>query len=246
MKNPTITVVIPMYNESKIIKDTALTLDAYMEKNFPSYEILFSNDGSKDNCGEIVEGLALPNVRVVGYKENQGKGAAVRCAVLEAKGDIVMFTDADLAYGLDVIKQAYDKLCAAPEYAVLIGSRNMTKDGYEGYTPIRRLASKVYIKVLCVLGGFKLSDSQCGCKAFRNGAAKDIFSKCRVNRFAFDFEVIMWASELSHKICEMPVKIINHRESTVHIFRDSCRMIKDVIKIRRSVKKASKVLKNTK
>ncbi len=246
MKNPTITVVIPMYNESKIIKDTALTLDAYMKKNFPSYEILFSNDGSKDNCGEIVEDLALPNVRVVGYKENQGKGAAVRCAVLEAKGDIVMFTDADLAYGLDVIKQAYDKLCADPEYAVLIGSRNMTKDGYEGYTPIRRLASKVYIKVLCVLGGFKLSDSQCGCKAFRNGAAKDIFSKCRVNRFAFDFEVIMWASELSHKICEMPVKIINHRESTVHIFRDSCRMIKDVIKIRRSVKKASKALKNTK
>ncbi len=246
MNKMTITVVIPMYNESKIIKDTALTLDKYMRENFESYEILFSNDGSKDNCAEIVESLALPNVRVVGYSENRGKGAAVRCAVLEARGDIVMFTDADLAYGTEVIKKAYDKLCAEREYSVLIGSRNISKDGYDGYTFVRKVASKVYIKVLCILGGFKLSDSQCGCKAFRREAARDIFSKCKVDRFAFDFEVIMWASELSHKICEMPVKIINHRESTVHMLRDSCRMIRDVVKIRKSVKKESKALKNTK
>ena len=94
---------IPMYNESSIIKDTAKTLSEYMQANFDDYEIIFSNDGSKDGCDKMVEEMGLPNVKVVGYEQNMGKGYAVRCAMLAAEGDIVMFTDADLAYGTDVI-----------------------------------------------------------------------------------------------------------------------------------------------
>ncbi len=242
MNDPKITLVIPMYNESKIIVDTAKTLNSYMEKNFDSYEILFSNDGSKDNCAELVENIGLANVRVVGYDNNQGKGAAVRHAVLKATGDIVMFTDADLAYGTDVIKKAYDALAKSDDH-ILIGSRNISKDGYEGYTFLRKLASKIYIKVLGFIGGFKLTDSQCGCKAFKKEAAHNIFQRCNVNGFAFDFEVILWAQALSYKIGEMPVKIINHRESTVNVFKDSFKMIRDVIKIKKSVKKAVKAEK---
>ena len=100
--------------------------------------------------------------------------------------------------------------------------------------------SKIYIRILGLIGGFRLSDSQCGCKAFRNGAAKAIFSLCKVDGFAFDFEGIMWAQKLDHKIAEMPVKIINHRESTVHIFRDSFRMLRDLLRIRKSVNKEFK------
>ena len=100
--------------------------------------------------------------------------------------------------------------------------------------------SKVYIKVLGILGGFKLSDSQCGCKAFKLQAAKEIFKRCEVNGFSFDFEAILWAQKLGYKIDEMPVKIINHRESTIHIFRDSIKMMRDVRKIRKDVKKKSK------
>lgn len=235
MKTPAISLIIPMYNESSIIKDTASTLHEYMSKNFESYEILFSNDGSKDGCGDMVRAMELPSVRVVGYEQNQGKGCAVRTAMLEAKGEIVMFTDADLAYGTDVIKKAYDELISKPEASMLIGSRNLSKDGYEGYTAIRRIMSKAYIKVLCIIGGFKLSDSQCGCKAYRQTAAKDIFSRCKVDGFAFDFESIIWAQKLGYKIIEMPVKIINHRESTVRVFRDTARMLRDLVKIRTSV-----------
>ena len=238
-----ISLIIPMYNESSIIADTAKTLSEYMSKNFESYEILFSNDGSKDNCADIVRELDLPCVRVVGYEVNQGKGCAIRHGVMEADGDFIMFTDADLAYGTDVIKEYYDyylENSAKKELDMLIGSRNLNKDGYSEYTLIRKIASKIYIKVLCIVGGFKLSDSQCGCKAFSGKAAKDIFGRCKVNGFAFDFEAILWADKLGYKIDELPVKIINHRESKVNVIKDTFKMLRDLIRIKKSVKNAAK------
>ncbi len=229
---------IPMYNEISIIKETAQTLSDYMSANFEDYEIIFSNDGSKDGCDKAVEEMELPRVRVVGYEQNRGKGYAVRVAMLAAEGDIVMFTDADLAYGTDVIKRVYDTFLANPDADMVIGSRNLSKDGYEGYTAIRKLASKMYIKVLSIIGGFKLSDSQCGCKAFSGKAAKRIFSRCEVDRFAFDFECILWAVKFGMKIVEMPVKIINHRESKVSVLRDSFKMVRDILKMKKRIKRA--------
>lgn len=231
--------VIPMYNEKSIIADTAKTLSDYMSEHFEDYEILFSNDGSKDGCDEIVRSLNLPHVRVTGYPVNQGKGCAVRTAVLEAEGDIVMFTDADLAYGTDVIARVAEKFAENPDADVVIGSRNLNKDGYEGYTLLRKIASKTYIKILCIAGGFKLSDSQCGCKAFRGEAAQKIFSRCEVNGFAFDFEAILWSQHYGCKIAEMPVKIINHRESKVHMVSDTIKMLRDLRKMKKRIRKAS-------
>ena len=236
--NKKISLCIPMYNESSIIADTAKTLHEYMSATFESYEIIFSNDGSKDGCDKIVEDMNLPNVRVVGYPNNQGKGCAVRTALLAAEGDIVMFTDADLAYGCDVIKQVYDEFAANPAADMVIGSRNLHKDGYEGYTFIRKLASKTYIKVLCLAGGFRLSDSQCGCKAFTRETVQAIFPRCEVNGFAFDFEAILWATKLKKTIVETPVKIINHRESKVNVLRDTFKMLKDLVKMKKRIKKA--------
>ena len=232
-----ISLCIPMYNESSIIADTAKTLHEYMSATFDNYEIIFSNDGSKDGCDKIVEEMNLPHVRVVGYPNNQGKGCAVRTALLAAEGDIVMFTDADLAYGCDVIKQVCDEFVAHPHADMVIGSRNLHKDGYEGYTFIRKLASKTYIKVLCLVGGFKLSDSQCGCKAFTRETVQEIFPRCEVNGFAFDFEAILWATKLKKTIVETPVKIINHRESKVNVLRDTFKMLKDLSKMKKRIKK---------
>jgi dolichyl-phosphate beta-glucosyltransferase len=161
--------------------------------------------------------------------------------MLEAQGDIVMFTDADLAYGTEVIKRVYDTLSAS-DANMLIGSRNLSEDGYEGYTLLRKLMSKIYIKVLCVVGGFKLSDSQCGCKAYKGEAVKEIFGRCKVDGFAFDFESILWAQKLGYKIVEMPVKIVNHRESTVNVVKDTVRMLGDLRKMKKRIKKESKEL----
>ena len=231
---------IPMYNENSIIADTARTLSDYMAANFDDYEIIFSNDGSTDGCDRTVAELGLPHVRVVGYPNNQGKGCAVRTALLAAEGDFVMFTDADLAYGTDVIRRVYDTFLSEAEKNgrypdMIIGSRNLSEDGYEGYTFIRRLASKIYIKVLCFVGSFRLSDSQCGCKAWTHDAVQRIFPRCQVNGFAFDFEAILWATKLGMKIKEIPVKIINHRESKVHVFSDTFKMLRDLRRMKRRI-----------
>ena len=154
-------------------------------------------------------------------------------SVLEMK--LRLFTDCDLAYGTDVIRRLYDMFLAS-DYDVIIGSRNIGKDGYEGYTPLRRLASKTYIRVLCAVGGFRLSDSQCGFKAFSAKAAEAVFSVCETDGFAFDFEAIMTAVTLGYTIGEIPVKIVNHRASKVHVFSDSLKMLRDLADIRRRVR----------
>ena len=230
--------IIPMYNEEKILPETIKTLHEYMSREFDDYEIVFSDDGSKDSSREIVENCGLPNIRLVGYEHNRGKGGAVRNGMLNAKGDIRLFTDCDIAYGTDIIKTLYNSFKAA-KCDVMIGSRNIHEDGYEGYTFLRKVVSKTYIKLLCIVGGFKLSDSQCGFKAFSGEAAEAVFSKCETNSFAFDFEAIMFATRLGFKINEIPVKIINHRQSDskVNMLSDSVKMFRDVLRIKKHVKK---------
>ncbi len=235
-----ISVCIPMYNEQGVIAQTAQTLSSYMEANFSDYELIFCSDGSTDGCDETVRALQLPNVHVISYTPNRGKGYAVRTAMLAATGDVRMFTDADLAYGTDVIKRVAEEFEQHPDAGLVIGSRNLDKNGYEGYTFLRRIASRAYIRVLCMVGGFRLSDSQCGCKAFSGQAAEAIFSRCEVDGFAFDFEAILWGEQLHFPIYEMPVRIIHHGTSKVHIFRDTLRMLRDLRRMRRRIKRVSK------
>lgn len=226
-----------MFNEHQIIEATANTLSQYLSSHFTEYELIFADDGSTDGSADIVRALNLPCTSVTGYAVNRGKGCAVRTGMLESSGDIAMFIDADLAYGTDVVHEAVTVLEANPDKKMLIGSRPLHPEGYAGYTFLRKLASKVYIKVLCVAGGFKLSDSQCGCKAYRGEAIRDIFSRCETDGFAFDFETILWAQKLGYPIIEMPVKIINHRESKVNVLKDSVRMLKEIKKIKKRVGK---------
>jgi len=233
--------IIPMYNEERILPETLKTLNEYMPRFFDEYEVVFSDDGSTDASREIVENCGYPNIRAVGYEKNRGKGAAVRNGMLSAKGDVRLFTDCDLAYGTDVIRRLYDEFCAKG-CDVMIGSRNLTEDGYAGYTVMRKVASKCYIKLLCAIGGFKLSDSQCGFKAFSADAAKKVFSYAATDGFAFDFEALMIANRLGLKISEIPVRIINHREesSKVNVFSDTFKMLGDVHKMKKRMKKTIK------
>ena len=243
-----ISVIIPMYNESSIIKDSLKQFHTYMEKTFDDFELIFVDDGSKDGCSETVKAAEgkLKGVKLIRYEQNRGKGCAVRTGMLAADSDIAMFTDCDIAYGVNVIKNVYDFFANDNEKvkngqtrtSVVVGSRNLTEDGYEGYTFIRKLASKIYIKVLCITAGFKLSDSQCGMKGFRTEDAQKIFSECETDGFAFDFEVLLTAKSKGFKMDEIPVKIINHRESKVNLLKDAVKMLKDLRKMKKRIKKA--------
>lgn len=233
-----VSLVIPIYNESSIINEAIVTFSGYMRKNFDDWELIFSNDGSTDGCEKTVLEAAEkePRIRLAGYPVNQGKGCAVRCGILSAEGDYIVFTDCDNAYGEDAVGRMF-KMLADTGDDMIIGSRNLTKDGYEDYTFIRRIASKTYIKIIALAAGFKLSDSQSGIKGFRREAARKIFNNCEVNRFAFDLEAILIAQKAGFKITEMPVKVINHRESKVRILRDSVKMLSDLRKMKKRIKK---------
>lgn len=239
-----VTVCIPMYNESSVAAQCARALysacRSFSEASGDSYEVIFCDDGSSDNCADIVrrEAKALGDaveIRVVGYEVNHGKGCAVRTAFAASTGDIVLYTDCDLAYGTDVIGQAVE-IMKAGEADVLIGSRNVDSSGYEGYTLLRKLASKTYILVLNLFAGFQLSDSQCGFKVFRGDAGRKIFKNCATDGFAFDIEALMIALRLGYKIDEMGVKVVNHRASKVHVFRDTFKMLRDLRRIKKRVK----------
>ena len=243
-----ITVCIPMYNESAIVADCVRTLHAacasFARDGGDEYEIIFCDDGSVDDCAALAKSEAdaqsdangAVSVRVIGYADNRGKGSAVRTAFAASTGDIVMYTDCDLAYGTDVIGDAVEKLKASGD-DILIGSRNVSADGYEGYTLFRRLASKTYIAVLGLFAGFRLSDSQCGFKLFRGDVGRRIFALCETDGFAFDQEALMIATKMKLKIGEYPVKIVNHRESKVRVLRDTFRMLGDLRRIKKRVKK---------
>ena len=202
------------------------------------HEITFELHASATQYADIGFNLYITDY-AQNADSNRGKGCAVRTASLQARGKYVVFTDADLAYGTEVIGRIYDIFESNKDCDMVIGSRNMSRDGYEGYTFLRKIASKTYIKVLCMCGGFRLSDSQCGCKAFTGEAAHKIFSRCEVDGFAFDFETILWAQKFGMKIKEMPVKIINHRESKVRLIRDTLKMLSDLRKMKKRIRKQS-------
>ena len=239
-----LSVVIPAYNEEKILPSTIKTLTASLEELKESgvigdYELLLVNDGSTDGTKEILseaERGEPGRIRALGYDQNRGKGCAVRTGVEASRGDLVLYTDSDLAYGTEFIRDAVKK---AEETGAdfVIGSRAIHPDGYAGYTGIRKIASKMYLRFLSVAAGFSHSDSQCGFKLLRGETGRPVFACCHTDGFAFDFEVLLRAEKKGLRIEELPVCVINHRESKIHLVRDSVRMLKDIYRIKKTINK---------
>ncbi|MBQ2719189.1 MAG: glycosyltransferase [Clostridia bacterium] len=236
-----ISLIIPMYNEEAIVEATLREVSEYMKSTFlEDYEILCVNDGSTDKTPSLVAAFPDPAVKLVSYGENRGKGYAVRRGALAAAGDVVLFTDCDLAYGTGVIKTFYDVLTSPEAPDLAVGSRVLHERGYGEYTLLRRLVSRTYILVLKILGGLRLSDSQCGCKGFRLAAAKTIFSVAEVDRFAFDFEAILLAEHFGMRFCEVPVAVERHGKSSVRVVRDTLRMLRDLRRMKKRIKAMEK------
>lgn len=230
-----VSLVIPAYNESKIVLDTLRTVSAKLSDLTEDYEVILVDDGSTDNMAELVQNCGDPHVRLESYSPNHGKGRAVRTGMLAAKGDIVLCTDADLAYGVDVFGVILDRF-ASPGADLVIGSRRLNGEGYRNYPPLRVLMSKCFGLLSHVISGLPY-DTQCGIKGYRQAASRQIFSRCTIDGFSFDFEVLMRADKLGLKVEQIPVSVINFRESKVNVIKDSLRMFRDVFRIRRAVRK---------
>ncbi len=229
-----LSVIIPAYNEEKRLPKTLEEIDKYLSKQDYDYEILVVNDGSKDKTVEVAKSLIpkIKNLRVIGYEKNQGKGYAVRFGMLEAKGEFRLFTDADNSTSIDQVEKILPEFKAG--FDIVIGSRGIKGAILDPPQPwIRRVilgeGFKLFRKI--VIGLWEIEDSQCGFKCFRKKVAEDIFPKCKINRFAFDPEILLIAKKMGYKIKEIPVYWRNDPESKVK-FKSMVKMGIDLLKIR--------------
>lgn len=211
--------------------DTTNKAAGYLATEFGEYELILVNDGSTDASLTIAKQYESDCIRILSYTPNRGKGYAVRSGMLMARGEVVFFCDADLPYGLEVLRTGYDKIMSGPS-DVVVGSRRIRDHGYESYPLLRKIASNVFIFVVNAVLGLGVSDSQCGFKGFTRVAAEKIFSRTQIDGFAFDMEALYIARNLGFGIDEMPVKLLTHSKSKVRVFRDSILMIWDLLKVR--------------
>lgn len=228
-----LSIIVPAYNEQRRLPKTLSSIDSYLRKQPYDYEILVVNDGSKDKTAEVVEDLKvkIKNLRLVDNKENHGKGFVVRQGLLEAKGEYRLFTDADNSTSIDQVEKMWPEVKKG--YDIVIGSRDL-KESIIAVPQSwfrRRLGDlfNLFTQVTCGLWG--IWDAQCGFKIFTKEAVEKIFPKCKINRFAFDPEILVIAKKLGFKIKEIPVVWINEPESKVK-FKSMVKMGLDLLKIR--------------
>ena len=226
-----LSIVLPCLDEADRLPGTLAAYLAHFPPSRAEVELIVVDDGSTDGTTVIADQIAAadPRVRVVRTPRNHGKGYAVRVGVQAAQGELVVFTDADGSYGPDQLERVVAALDRAP---VAIGARLGARPGAGSL--LRRLASRVFNRVMRLLLGLPFSDTQCGLKGFRRGAAEAVFHRARVDGFAFDAEALWIARRLGIEVVEVPVRAEERQGSKVRLGGDALRMVADVWKVRRA------------
>lgn len=218
---PYLSVIVPAYKEGERIGETLLEMEEYFSKKSYTYEILVVVDGSPDNTAEVARnyGSQVKNLRVIENAENHGKGYVVRQGLLEAKGTYRLFTDADGSTAithLDVFLPEIEK----QGHGVVIGSRDI-----EGaFIQVHQAKYKELFgdmgnwAIRIVLGLWSFPDTQCGFKLMRDEVAERVAKRMVVDRFGFDFEMIILAKKLGYTVAQLPVRWMNEEGSTVKLF----------------------------
>lgn len=216
MAKPYLSVIIPAYNESKSIAVTLFDIDKHLAQMDYSYEILVVNDGSKDNTAEIVDKLTpvIKNLLLIDNQQNKGKGGVIRQGMLEAKGTIRIFTDADNATSIDQINKLLPHFKEG--YQIVIGSRAAEGAELAVKQPFWKFLlgrmGNLFIRLM-VLPGIK--DTQCGFKAFTEEAAEAVFLRTTIFGWGFDIEALAIAKLLSYRIKEVGIRWVNNPDSRV-------------------------------
>jgi glycosyltransferase involved in cell wall biosynthesis len=233
---PELSIVIPAYNEGQRLGRGLSRIREYYESRpggLASVEILVVDDGSTDNTAQIALDWArdLPAVRLVSNGENRGKGYSVRHGMLEARGRIALFTDADLSSPIE----ESEKLLAAIREGndIGIGSRALDRSLIFGrQSPFREVAGMIFNAWVRIFTGLPFKDTQCGFKAFVRERCVTVFQQQRIERFGFDPEILFLARCHGLRIAEVPVRWAHDPATKVHMIRDSLLMFSDLVYIR--------------
>lgn len=229
------TLVVPAYNESSRIEACIRNVAhwAHARPGGRDWETILVDDGSTDDTvarARRVAGEEKLDLRVVSYGTNRGKGAAIREGVLASSGDPLLISDTDLSTPLTEWVKLAERL---PTHPVAIGSRGMEQDLVRRRQAFHRVllgkAGNGIIQLFAVPG---IQDTQCGFKLFRGDVARDLFTAARVDRFAWDVEVLYLARRRGLAIAEVPVLWFNSPESKVRVVRDAIQTLWDVLRIR--------------
>ena len=230
MPEPFLSIVIPAYNEAGRIVSSLKAIQDYAQgKNCP-VEIIVVDDGSTDNTVEIASAEA--GVRVLRNQGNRGKGFSVRHGVLEARGKLILFTDADLSAPIEEA----EKLLAAMESShadAVVGSRALQRELIGAHQSLfREWGGRFFNLLVRIFSGLKIYDTQCGFKLFRSRTTRRAFELQRVDRFGFDPEILFLVERLGGKVVEVPVRWNHNPATKVHYLRDSLHMTLDLVVLR--------------
>lgn len=233
MDSATYSIILPAYNESARIAATLDKILAHGTQRGWNLEVIVVDDGSSDGTAELVRGYASKHcaLRLLENPRNRGKGYSVRNGMLHAKGDILLFSDADLSSPIEEADKLFAAMAQGAEIA--IGSRWVDPRLQIRRQPLhRRLLGRIFNLALRIVLGLQFKDTQCGFKAFTRRSAQTIFPLQKIERWGFDPELLYLAKQFGFTVREVPVAW-SHREGTrINPLRDGIRMFGELLRVR--------------
>jgi len=233
MSHPRLSIVIPAYNESARIESTLGRVLSCVNDQAWDAEVLVIDDGSTDSTAAIVESWMdqHPRLHLIKNPGNRGKGYSVRNGLLQAAGDVVMFTDADLSAPMEEATLLLAAIDAGADVA--IGSRWLDRARQTHHQPLyRQFFGRCFNAITRSVMGLPFADTQCGFKAFRRTSAQVIFRLQRIERWGFDPELLFIARKLGYTIAEVPVTWGHDERSRISYLKDGLKMLEELATIR--------------
>ena len=229
----TYSIVIPAYNESARLSSTLQNVLAYVRRQDWDAEVIVVNDGSRDNTAEIVREFGEKDaaLRLIENPGNRGKGYSVRNGILNARGDIVVFSDADLSSPIEEMPKLLRALAAGADIA--IGSRWLKAELQTQRQSLhRQLFGRIFNLLLRLTLGLQFADTQCGFKAFTRRAAQTILPLQRIERWGFDPEILFLARKFGFRVEEVPVLWGHSGGTRIHPLVDGAHMFQEMLRVR--------------
>lgn len=236
-----LSIVIPAYNEATRLASTLDAVVDYMRQNYPQGEVIVVDDGSADDTADLARASfakARPlRTSVISYKSNLGKGRAVRLGLLAARGDVALFSDADLSTPIAETPKLIDPILKN-ECDLAFGSRALDRSLIGVHQSWRReQGGRVFNLFVRLATGLPFWDTQCGFKAFKMSACRPLVEAATVDRFGFDVELLYLAHRAGLRLREVPVRWDHNEGSKISLMSDSFKMLSEVGLIRQQARR---------